>query len=552
MKNEESVVAIYARVSTEEQAEHGYSIDAQLDTLRQFCNMYGKTIFREYVDRGVSGKSIKGRFELQRLIADAKKGQFNEVLVWKINRISRRNIDLLKIVEELNNHDVVFRSFSENFETETPMGKFALQMLGAVGELERNTIVDNVKMGMKQRARMGYWNGGVVLGYRSIKVGADTFKNQDTKLEIVPEEAAIIRVIFDLYNSGKGLKAIANEINHKGYKTKKGNSFSTSAIKEIITNPVYIGKIRYNRFEDWSEKRRKGKSNEVILSDGNHEPIITWEVWEKAQILQESKSKVSKRKFDGKYILTGLIQCPQCGASMVASRTTNKLKDGSKKIIRYYSCGAFRSKGSAVCSANSVRADYAEGYVFERIKQVLINKEVLSDIVDTINDRKLNRVEPLQQELASLNNKIDSIKANQRKYFNLYEDDTMDEELFRSRLQDLDKELDLIHNRKSEIELELGDDQSQLVALEDVRERLEQLEHIINNASTEQIKTLLHLVIERITLDENKKIKAIQMNFTEQTQQHFLGTAPSDEQSEGASSVFERKSNHMVGFRIEI
>lgn len=124
---------------------------------------------------------------------------------------------------------MTFRSFSENFETETPMGRFALQMMGAVGELERNTIIDNVKLGMAQRSRQGRWNGGICLGYKSEVVGNDSEGNE-TRLVIVPEEEAIIRKIFTMYSQGKGLRAIANYLNHEGYKTKRGNTFSTDSI----------------------------------------------------------------------------------------------------------------------------------------------------------------------------------------------------------------------------------------------------------------------------------------------------------------------------------
>lgn len=187
--------------------------------------------------------------------------------------------------------------------------------------------------------------------------------------------------------------------------------------------------------------------------------------------------------------------------------------------------------------------------MFKRIKEVLVNNEILRDIVDTINDRKMNRVKPLQEELALLNHKIESIEDKRKKYFTLYEDDTIGREIFRSRLQDLDKELDTLHHRKSGIELELGNDQSQQVTLEDVRIRLEQLEQLLRDASTEQMKTLLHLVIERINLGENKKINTIEMNFTEQTQQHFLAVAPSDEKSGGASPVFQEE---LSAFRIVV
>ncbi len=501
-------VAIYARVSTEEQAEHGYSIDAQLDTLRTYCQMHQKTVVGEYVDRGVSGKSIEGRFELQRLLRDAERREFDEVLVWKINRISRRMVDLMKIIEILDKHKISFRSFSENFETETAMGKFALQMLGAVGELERNTIVDNVKMGMKQRARMGQWNGGRVLGYRSSQVIHGQRHRKDSTLEIVPEEAAIVRKIFELYASGKGLKAIANQLNHEGYKTKRGNAFSTDSIKQIITNPIYVGKIRFNRFENWNERRRKGKNPDPILVDGEHEPIISSELWEKVQLLQKKKAVIAPRQFDGQYTLTGLMRCPKCGAAMVASRTVNKLKNGTKIIRRYYSCGNFKSKGSAVCSANSVRADYAEQYVYQRIKEMVNNEKILKDIISNINEQKKENVQPLQEELNHLNQKISSLEAKRRKYFDLYEDELIDKESLAGRLKELRKESDRLHVRKSELEFELGDDQSQPVDYEYVKAILDQLDHILKKAPTEQIKSLLHLVIKQITV-KDREIKKI-------------------------------------------
>lgn len=528
-------IAIYARVSTEEQADFGYSIDAQLDTLRSYCNLHQKTIVGEYVDRGVSGKSIEGRYELQKLLRDANQGLFDEVLVWKINRISRRTIDLLKIVDELSQQKITFRSFSENFETETAMGKFALQMLGAVGELERNTIVDNVKMGMRQRARTGQWNGGKVLGYRSSQAVLGQRHRRDSTLEIVPEEAAIVRKIFELYASGKGLKAIANQLNREGCSTKRGNAFSTDSIKQIILNPVYIGKIRFNQFENWNERRRKGKNDTPIIVDGDHEPIISEELWEKVQLLQKSKAVASSRTFDGKYTLTGLLRCPQCGAAMVASRTVNKLKDGTKVIRRYYSCGNFKSKGSSVCRANSVKADYAESFVYQRIKEVINNERILMDIVLTMNQQRKGNTAPLQEELKHITQKVDSIEGKRQKYFTLFEDELVDRETLANRLDELKEERERLLARKSEIEWELGNDCSQMIDYDYVRVTLSQLDHILGKAPTEQIKSLLYLVIRQISV-KDRKIEAIELSFDEDMQKYFLG-APSGDESEGAFSV---------------
>ncbi|MDU4694558.1 MAG: recombinase family protein [Paenibacillus sp.] len=525
-------VAIYARVSTEEQAEHGYSIDAQLETLRGYCKLYNRVVAGEYVDRGVSGKSLKGRYELQRLLQDAKEGKLDEVIVWKFNRMARKNIDLLQIVDLLEKNNVAFQSFTEKFDTSTSMGKFALQMMGAVGELERNTIVDNVKMGHRQRARTGKHNGKVPLGYRSVKIDE---RGKETRVVVVEEEAALVRNIFEQYAAGHGLKAIANDLNHRGHKTRTGKAFSTCAIRDILDNPMFVGKIRYNRYENWAERRRNGKSTELILSEGHHPAIISEELWEKVQLLRQKKSVMPKKRFEGEYLLTGLIRCPECGAAMTASRTVNRAKDGTKIVRMYYSCGRFRSEGSSVCHANSVRKDEAEKAVTERIRQAVTQPHILKKIVRSINEHRSGRIKPLRDELAAVQARIDKLEEKKRKYLGLYEMDEIDRDLFAERLNDLNRELDTELTRRSKLELELRDDQAEPVSYELVRSLVSRFEALLQRSPFPQRKTLLHLIVKRITLDDMKRVGSVELAFSEETEKHFLSVAPSAEPiAEGA------------------
>lgn len=545
-------IAIYARVSTDEQAEHGYSIDAQLDTLRNYCTLYNKQIIGEYVDRGVSGKSTKGRYELQRLLKDAEDGLFDEVIVWKINRMARKNIDLLQIVDLLDKNNIAFRSFSENFETETPMGRFALQMMGAVGELERNTIVDNVKMGHKQRAKTGSHNGKVPLGYRVVK-GSAVGRGKNTEVVIVEEEAMLVRKIFELYASGKGLKSIANALNKDGYTTKAKGPFSTCSIRDLLDNPMFIGKIRYNQYENWSEKRRKGKSANPILVDGLHPAIIDQNLWDKVRLLRQKKSSMPKKRFEGEYLLTGIIRCPECGAAMTASRTVNKMKDGSKVTRMYYSCSSFRSKGSSVCHANSIRKVEAEQTVMNRVQNVLIKPQLLKAIVKGVNERKIGRIKPLQEELSGVKVRIAKLEENKRKYLSLYEMDQIDRDLFSERLNSINGDLDDELTRKSRLELELRDDEAEPVSYELVRSLMERFDDLLRKSPFEQRKTLLHLIVKKITLEDKRRVKDVELIFTSDTENHFLSAAPSAEQmAKGAFPLSGKapKLNHKLTFVI--
>lgn len=471
----------------------------------------------------------------------------NEVLVWKINRISRRTKDLIEIVERLNKCNVAFRSFSENFETETAMGKFALVMMGAVGELERNTIVENVKLGLRERARQGKWNGGRVLGYESVKV-SDNPGSTETQLVIVPKEAMIIKEIYSLYKSGKGLKAIANEINHKGFRTKRGNSFSTSAVKEILMNPVYCGKIRYNRFEDWNETRRRGKNSDPIIADGDHEAIIDENLWNQVQNLREKKSFLPQRTFDGKYLLTGIMKCPECGASMVASRTTNTLKDGTKKVIRYYSCGAFRSKGSSVCHANSVRADYAEQLVLDELKHLITDDLFLEQVVDDINVKRTESIRPLEEQLDYIDSNLKEQKRLRDKYFDMFDKGLIEYVLIEKRLIEIEEAIEEQMLAKDELEDQIENNSGDELEYDFVRDKFKKINAFIDNIEHDKLKSLLHLMIDSITVTKEKKIANLTIVWNEHVQDFV--ESPSQETEEG--DFYVESLDFVTKFRIEI
>lgn len=522
-------MAIYARVSTEEQAETGYSIDAQLDTLRGYCKSNHRIVVGEYVDAGVSGKSTAGRKELQRLLRDAELRTFDEVVVWKISRMARNTLDLLNIVECLGKYDIHFRSFSENFETETPMGRFALQMMGAVSELERNQIVDNVKLGLKQRARSGKWNGGIMLGYES--VAADDGKEK--ALAVVPKEAALVRKIFELYASGRGLKSIANQLNHEGHKTKRGGAFSAVAIGDILRNPVYVGKIRYNRREDWNSKRRR-QTSELIIAEGQHEAIISDELWSRVQALYDSKSGRTPRTFDGSYPLTGLLRCPECGAGMVAARSITTRKSGKKVVIRYYYCGNFRNKGSAVCHSNSIRADEAESFVFGKLAEIVRKPKLLRQVVARANEKLQSSSGPLRQELAAVREALDDNKARQEKYFKLYESDGISADALVARLDSLKEDASRLSKRVDEITRQLSANASTTVDYAQTRYLLSNLQRFLAKADPGQTKTLLQLLIKRISLDRDRKPKNMEICLGEAVQR-YIEHGPTEQVSVGPS-----------------
>lgn len=518
------IIAVYCRVSTDEQAEFGYSIDEQKRLLEEWCKANDYIIYKCYSDRGISGKNIKDRPALKELLSDAKAGKFDMVISWKINRVSRKLEDVLKIVNLLEKNNITFKSYSEPFETDTPAGRMQFQMMALIGEFERGTIAQNVKMGMIAKAKSGNWCGGRVLGYDLVPNNSpEEEKKGKNKLEINEKEVEIVRFIFNEYRKGKGYKAITNKMNKLGYKTKKGNNFSVGSIRDILTNPVYIGEIRYNVRQNWSEKRRRNINPNPIRVKGKHEAIIDRELWDKVQLILESKKGKPSRIYDGEYPLTGILRCPKCGAGMVISRTTNTLADGTKKRIAYYCCGNWKNKGTSVCNSNTIRVDKANEYVFKKIEELVSNEAMIKAVVKNINKERKDKVKPAKRLLSDIDKELEKLDKRKRKIFEAYEDDIITKEEFQIRKDELNEKIRNLEEEKKPLLKTISEEVSEEIPYEFIKDILMNFSKILNSSvSREQQKKLLHMIISEITMNESREIDSIKLNINEKLVEYLV------------------------------
>ena len=509
-------VAIYCRVSTTEQAEEGYSIDEQNIKIREYCEREGHEIYNLYEDRGISGKNITNRPGIKQLLQDATENKFDLVIVWKLNRISRKLLDILNIVELLNKHNIAFRSLTENFETETPSGKLQLNIMGAIGEFERETIAENVKMGLLARAKEGRWNGGVVLGYDLVELNNEGKKRKNTVLKINEKEANTVRRIFELYSQGHGYKAVVNRVNKEGHKTKRNGEFAVSTVKEILQNPVYIGKIRYNVRQDWSKKRRNNINANPILSDGIHEPIIDVETWNKVQVILKERSKKHNKIYDSEFPLTGILRCPVCGAGMTISRSTAKRKDGTRRINEYYSCGNWKNKGTAVCNSNSIRVEVADEYVLNKIMELINNESILKKVVDNINQNKSTKLKPILEQLEQVNKEIEKLTSKKSKNIELFEDGIVDKSELSIRVKSINDDIEKLKYREQELKQDLQLAEGDPIPFDIVNEVMQRFKEVFFEMSTsQQRKQLIQLLVSKITINKEREIDSIEIQIND-------------------------------------
>jgi site-specific DNA recombinase len=315
----------YLRVSTEEQVIEGYSIDAQKNRIIEYCKTNDYDLIDYYVDEGVSGKSLK-RPKVQELIADVKNNKFDVIVVYRLDRFSRSLRDIVNLAELLEKYNVQLKSTSEEIDISSLSGKAMLQMLGVFAEFERGSIAERVALALEQRAREGYYKAPKApFGY--------TYDPKTQNYLINPEQAAIVREIFALHQSGKGVDAICKIMNDRGIRTTEGCKFHrTFIIRMFQKGWYYCGKFMF---------RLRTNKKPILLTAANiPETILTEEEFLKSHKIYGANARDNRKKHDDKaYIFKGKLRCAYCG-TMLISNTAGRRRDKNAhdKVYRYYRC----------------------------------------------------------------------------------------------------------------------------------------------------------------------------------------------------------------------
>lgn len=402
-------VCAYVRVSTDRQEE--LSPDSQIRMLKEYAQMHGMLLTHIYKEEhGISGKNAGKRPAFQKMIAACKSKEhpYDAILVWKFSRFAR-NIDestyYKSILRKKCNVDVI--SISEPI-VEGMYGRLIEMVIEWSDEFYLHNLSGEVKRGMTQKALQGGYNANAPLGYTKKKGGVP---------EVSELEAATVRKIFDLYvNQNKPLSDIAIILNNSGYHTKRGGKFEARSVSYILENPFYIGKIRWNYYD--KNNNRKNNPEDVIISDGKHEPIISDEIFAAAgERLAKERAKTSYGKkrtaASVKHWLSGMIKCPNCGSNLGYNR-------GSGKFPPSFQCW---KAGKGMCP----KGNYINAY---KAEQKVI--DIIQEIIDSGNDYYYAHSvseSDTNLERASILNQIKALDQKQRRIKNAYIDgiDTIDE-----------------------------------------------------------------------------------------------------------------------------
>ena len=492
-KMEEKLCGIYGRISDPKEANiKGNSVETQISRSKEFIKYKNSdpdkkfkwVLVDEYADEGKSGKDTK-RENLQRLLADIRKGRINTVICVKLDRITRSLLDYY------NNLNVVFQkygvdfiSLSENFDTSTPMGKAMLSMTLVWAELEREQTSQRTIVKLHWRAEQGLWNGNHVLGYDLI----------DKRLVINKTEAKYVNLIFEKYLAVGSVLKVVEFLDAHGYRTKEyisnkkkekhgGSRLYNQYIAHALKNPVYIGQIKY-----------RGK-----IFPGVHEPIVDKKVWHEANAklnLQSPKRTNPKRETKHTYLLQGLLKCGKCGSYM-----STKFSTGRNGPCFYYQCTQNARRGKTGCDMKYVPAIQLEKVVLGKLKEISTDKATIQIIVNAANKDNSGTLNGLKKDrktqeikLTGINNKIKNLIHNIANNQTLKNSDTIAEELGRLEEQKTQIEKDI-----QNIQFETDKVQQQVISAVAVYQALKKFSELCDIGNPQELKDLITSFVERIT-----------------------------------------------------
>lgn len=498
------MVAIYARVSTEEQADN-FSIPAQLDLLRSYCRAMGYEIYDEYVDPGHSG-TTPNRPELSRLLNDAKGGKFTVVLVYRIDRFFRSTKDLLITVEYLDKLSISFRSVTEPFDTSNPIGKFMLSLLGSVAQLNRDTFIENCMMGKIRRAEEGY----VVLsspsfGWDYIKPAGSGRKRRAEKghLVINEKEALVVREAFCQYNKpDQSTITVSDYLNSQGYTTKTGGKWTPERVYALLTNPAAIG--------EWIYK------GDIVVPVP---PIMDRDTFAVTQELLKERRNMIHRETSRDYLLRGLLRCKLChryigGTTQMHRRVRNGKRVGSPyKETHYYRCitnMVARKQGwDESCPTKWVKGDILEARVLNYLSEILSNPEKLNHALSRQQESVQNKKAEAKKKLKELGNTMNKLATERERVLSAYRSGVIELSDLQKSVEDIKGRQKAVEQQATETRLSVSMEEERACNVLEVVEKHRGNWEVVHSLSFEEKRELLSKTVKCIWVETTEEGNAL-------------------------------------------
>ncbi len=436
-------VALYARVSSEKQAEKDLSIPSQLKAMRNYALKHGYEIVQEFIDEAESARTAN-RPKFQEMISEAKNKDcsFKTILVWKLSRFARNREDSVLYKTLLRKRGIQLISINEQIDN-SPAGQLLEGIIEVIDEFYSTNLAHDTVRGMKENAQQGFFNGGTVpYGYELDIVEINKRKKRKWKLS--NSESHTVEKIFELCIKGYGAKEIIKELHESGIKTRSGKSFNKGHIYYILKNENYTGTYVWNRKSE-GQKLRYPNHHPAIISQEQFEQVI--------KLLEERTPKnVHPREIGTKHLLSGLLRC-KCGSKM----TLVSAKSGK---FHYYACQNVIKRGKHVCNQKFLNTKKIEHLIIDIIKNKVLTEDNLTEltkiVIDELNIAKKEKSKVLPQ----IKNRLNDINKRIQKLYEHLETGKIDLDDIAPRIKQLSKDKKSLLEEHAEIENEVGNNEN--------------------------------------------------------------------------------------------
>ena len=372
-------VAAYARVSSSKDAML-HSLSAQVSYYNKYISSHDDWEFVGiYADEGISGTK-EDRDEFQRMINDCRSGKIDLILTKAISRFARNTMTMLEIVRELKNLNVDVFFEEQNLHSISSDGEMVLTLLASVAQEEARSVSENQKWRIRKDFEKGLiWGGSSAYGYRII----------NKKMVIIPEEAKLVKRIFQLYIGGLGFQKISKLLNDEGIPAMRAKRWNKQSLQQIIANINYTGDLLLQKTYNENYLTKKTKINRGELDqffvENDHEAIITRDDYYAA--LEIRRKRVEYFKLDKfkvrTYPLTGFVRCGNCGKNYNHKRT---------RYTEKWSCVTYQNMGKAECDAKSVPDAELTRITLEVLNIKELDRDLIEDKLECIEVFKDNKL----------------------------------------------------------------------------------------------------------------------------------------------------------------
>ncbi len=517
-------VVYYARVSTDKD-EQLHSLSAQQKHFEELVSKNNHwTLVCGYIDEGISGTSVKNRENFLKMIKDAKTHKFDLILTKEISRFARNTLDSLTYTQELLRAGVGVLFESDNINTLDDDSEFRLTIMASMAQDETRKISERVKFGFGESIKRG-----VVLGNDAIW----GYRKENGALVIVPEEAEMIRMIFDLYaNEDMGVRKIAKVISDAGYRNSNGNPFSFSSIKGILINPKYKGyycgnkthKLDYRR----NDIKRLSEEKWIMYKDNEKvPPIVSEELWEKAnkklKARSEKMSSGNKTSYQNKYTYSGKIVCGEHGVCY--HHTIYKYRSGNKEL---WTCKEYGNGNK--CRNPLVYTKEVDAVMHEVYNQIIYEKAtIINELIELYKESGSTKA--IEKSKHKLQSDINAILAKKDKLLDLAMDDRLSNEEFEVRNNAFNTQIEELRFKLSELEAEAQRSLDLKKTIENLRSSIENELDFSNDLSKNVVDSFIDKIVVYKSDNENeinlkiflKLLPDAMPNFTESAKSMTFG-----------------------------